>query len=185
MTARGASRTVPRVSEPTDTPASPAAPAEEPPEAAPAPAQSPAWDLVQRLKAEGATREVMLERLKGQGLDDEAAKVLVNSVVGRLPAELPSAQLTGGNDLLSPSLYTLSDIGLTGPPTVVGLYWMGFGVAILLALALAWILSAAGLVSVPEDVGEYAFRIGGFASAACLVWGAYRYSQGIVIRRKP
>jgi hypothetical protein len=140
---------------------------------------------VQRLKAEGATREAMLERLKAQGLDEEGARVLVNSVAGPLPSELPSAQLTGGNDLLSPSVYTLSDIGLTGPPTVVGLYWMGYGVAILLALALGWLFDEAGLVTVPPHVGEYAFRLGGLASAVLLGWGAYRYSQGIVIRRKP
>lgn len=140
---------------------------------------------MQRLKAEGATREVMLEKLKAAGLDDEGAKVLVNSVAGALPSELPSAQLTAGTDLLSPSVYTLSDIGLTGPPTVVGLYWMGFGVAILLALGLGWMLTAAGLAEVPPGVGEYALRIGGVAASTSLAWGAFRYAQGVTIRRKP
>lgn len=144
-----------------------------------------AWELVRRLKSEGATREVMLAKLKETGLGDEEAKVLVNSVAGALPAELPSAQLTGGNDLLAPSVFTLSDIGLTGPPTLVGLYWMGFGVAILIALGLGWLLTAAGLAELPEHVGEYAVRIGGVAASTFLVWGAYRYSQGITIRRKP
>ncbi len=143
------------------------------------------WDLVQRLKAEGVTREVMLARLKESGLDDEAAKVLVNSVDGAMPSELPSAQLTGGTDLLSPSVFTLSDIGLTGPPTVVGLYWMGFGAAILLALGLGWVLTEAGFAELPASVGEYAVRLGGLAASTCLIWGAYRYSQGVTIRRKP
>ena len=78
-----------------------------------------------------------------------------------------------------------ADKGLTGPPTVVGLYWMGFGVAILLALALGWMLTAAGLAELPPDVGAYALRIGGVAASTSLAWGAYRYAQGITIRRKP
>lgn len=169
--------------DPAPAPTSPTA--ASPDSAAPTAPPGTSWDLVQRLKAEGATREVMLEQLKAAGLDDEGAKVLVNSVAGALPSELPSAQLTAGTDLLSPSVYTLSDIGLTGPPTVVGLYWMGFGVAILLALGLGWMLTAAGLAEVPAGVGEYALRIGGIAASSALAWGAFRYAQGIRIRRRP
>jgi membrane protease YdiL (CAAX protease family) len=62
---------------------------------------------------------------------------------------------------------------------------MGFGVAILIALALGWLLTAAGLAELPPDVGSWALRLGGIAASISLAWGAFRYSQGITIRRKP
>ncbi len=165
-----------------DTPPSPDAPAvPTTPELGPA---GTSWDLVRRLKTEGATREQVLERLKATGLDDESAKVLFNAVMGAMPADLPSAQLSPGTNILSPTVFTLSDIGLTGSPTVVGLYWMGFGAAILIALGIGALMTESGLVTLPEDVGDYALRLGGVASMACIAWGFFRYTQGIVIRRK-
>lgn len=149
-----------------------------------APVQGTSYELVQRLKAEGATREAMLEALKARGHPEEDAKVLVNSVVGRLPEELPGAQLSPGTNPLSPGVFSLSDIGLTGPSHVVGLYWMGFGAAILLALGVGGILTASGLVELPDDVGFYALRLGGVVAMACLAWGTFRYTQGVTIRRK-
>jgi hypothetical protein len=140
---------------------------------------------VNQLKAEGATREAIFERLKARGLDDEGARVLLNSVMGVLPAHLPDAQLTSGLDPLAPTVFTLSDFGLTGPPTTVGLYWMGFGAAIVLALGVGFVMTATDLVQLPEDVGFYAVRLGGLAAMACVGWGAFRYSQGITIRRRP
>lgn len=142
------------------------------------------WNLVKKLHAEGAPREQILAKLKANGLDDESARVLFNSVSGSLPVELPSAQLSPGTNVLSPSAFTLSDIGLTGPPTTVGLYWMGFGAAILLALGTGFIMTETLGRELPEDVGFYAVRIGGFISMGCVSWGVFRYSQGITIRRK-
>jgi hypothetical protein len=149
-----------------------------------APVAGTNWDLVNTLKAEGATREQVLERLKARGLDDESSKVLVNSVMGAMPSELPSAQLTGGTNVLSPSTFTLSDIGLTGHPTVVGTYWIGFGAAILLALGIGTLMSVTDLVTVPEGVEYFALRLGGIASMAFIAWGVFRYLQGITIRRR-
>ena len=142
------------------------------------------WDLVQRLKAEGVAREQMLEQLKQRGHSDEDAKVLVNSVIGRLPEEIPGAQLSPGINPLSPGVFSLSDVGLTGPRHIVGLYWMGFGAAILLALGVGAMLTGAGLAELPDDVAFYAVRLGGVASMACLAWGSFRYLQGVTIRRK-
>ncbi len=124
--------------------------------------------------AEKLPRAQMLERLKADGLDDESATVLVNSVIGKLPAELPEAGLTRGTNVLAPNAFSLSDIGLSGPPTVVGLYWLGLGVAMLIALGVAAIMAAAGMVEVPPSVASVLF--------ICL--GVFRYSQGITIRRR-
>lgn len=154
-----------------------------PPEAEATPTGT-SWDLVKRFQAEGIPRQQMLERLKATGLDDESAKVLINSVVGAMPAELPNAQLSPGTNVLSPSTFTFSDMGLTGPAATVGLYWMGFGAAILLALGLGFIMTELLGKPLPEDVGFYALRLGGFVSMCCVGWGLFRYSQGVTIRRK-
>ncbi len=173
LTAPPRSRSVPLVSE-------------TPPvtDAAPPPEGSTTFELVRRMKNEGATREQVLEKLKANGLDDESAKVLLNSVMGAMPSELPGAQLAPGTNVLSPGVFTLSDIGLTGPPTVVGLFWMGFGAAILVALGIGGLMTATDLVKLPDDVGYYGLRLGGVASMTFIAWGIFRYSQGIVIRRK-
>lgn len=149
------------------------------------PANGTAWEQVQKLKADGKSREDILAELKKQGHDDEGARVLVNSVMGAMPSELPSAQLSPGTNALAPSVFSLSDIGLTGPSHVVGVYWMGFGAAILLALGLAAMMTLAGMAKVPETVAYYAVRLGGVLSMACIGYGLFRYSQSVVIRRKP
>lgn len=159
-------------------------PSTETPPAAEATPNGTSWELVKRFKADGLTREQMLEKLKATGLDDESSKVLMNSVIGSMPVDLPNAQLSPGTNVLSPSTFTLSDIGLTGPPATVGLYWMAFGAAILLAIGVAFLMTEVLDRPLPEDVGFYAVRIGGFISMCCVSWGAFRYSQGVTIRRK-
>lgn len=158
--------------------------ATEPTTEAPSEPNATRYERVRLWKSQNLPRPEMVEKLKADGLDDESANVLINSVMGAMPQELPSAQLSPGLNVLSPGTFTLSDIGLTGPPTVVGLYWMGFGAAILLALGIGAVLSEAGLANLPEDVGMYALRIGGLASMACVGWGVFRYSQGVTIRRR-
>lgn len=134
--------------------------------------------------AQKLPREKMVEQLKADGLDDESIGVLINSVAGALPPALPEAELTRGTNVLAPSAFSLSDVGLQGHPTVVGMYWMGFGAAILIALAIATVLTMAGLVSVPDAVQFYALRIGGFTAMCFVSWGLFRWSQGVTIRRR-
>lgn len=134
--------------------------------------------------AQKLPREKMVEQLKADGLDDESVNVLINSVAGALPPELPEAELTRGTNALAPSAFTLSDIGLQGHPSVVGMYWMGFGAAILIALGLASALTFAGIVNVPDAVQFYALRVGGFVSMCFIAWGTFRWSQGVTIRRR-
>lgn len=176
----------PKATQPELTPADQPAPNANAVADQPAPLEgSAAWTLVHKLKTEGVSREDAITKLKEQlSLDDESAKVMVNAVMGALPSELPSAQLTGGTNALAPGVFTLSDIGLTGPSHIVGMYWMGFGVAILVALMLGTMMTAADLVQLPDLVGEYAWRIGGFVAFVCLVWGAWKLSQSLSIRRK-
>lgn len=164
-------------------PVSDTTPTEAPPAAA---ATTPGthYDIVKQMAEAKASREDMLAKLKASGLDDESAKVLINSVTGAMPQELPDAQLSPGMNVLSPSTFTLSDIGLTGHPATVGLYWMGFGAAILLALGVGTMLTVMTDAKLPEDVGYYAFRLGGVISMTCVAWGLFRYFQGVTIKRK-
>lgn len=136
------------------------------------------WELVVQLKAAGASRELMLQCLKEKGIEGEDANVLVNSVVGVLPSTIPSAQFSPGTNVQLPSQLSLSDIGLIGPPAVVGLYWAGLGVAILLSLGIGAVFTWSGLVALPEGVGFYGLRVGLFTSALCTVWGLLRFIQG-------
>ena len=129
-------------------------------------------------------REKMIEQLKADGLDDESANVLVNSVIGALPPDLPEAGLTRGTNVLAPSAFSLSDVGLQGHPSVVGLYWMGFGAAILIALFIAAMLTLTGIVNVPDSVAFYALRVGGFVSMSFVAYGLFKWSQGVTIRRR-
>lgn len=134
--------------------------------------------------AQKLPRAEMLEKLKADGLDDESANVLVNSVVGALPPALPEADLTRGINPLAPSAFSLSDVGLQGHPSVVGMYWMGFGGAILIALFIASMLTLSGIVDLPDGVQFYALRIGGFTSMTFVAYGLFRWSQGVTIRRR-
>ncbi|MFT3712663.1 MAG: hypothetical protein QM817_33860 [Archangium sp.] len=175
-----------------DAPEQPKAPEATPVATESAPAPTPeapilgtAYDQVQKLKADGVSREEIIEKMKAAGHDDESAKVLVNSVMGAMPSDLPSAQLSPGTNALAPSVFALSDIGLTGPSHVVGLYWMGFGAAILIALALASLMTSAGFGKLPTGVAYYGVRLGGVFSMAFIGYGIFRYSQAVVIRRKP
>jgi hypothetical protein len=134
--------------------------------------------------AQKLSRDEMIKNLKADGLDDESANVLINSVAGRLPPELPEAGLTRGTNVLAPSAFSLSDVGLQGHPSVVGLYWMGFGAAILIALFISGMLTITGVVNVPDAVQFYALRVGGFVSMSFVAWGLFRWSQGVTIRRR-
>lgn len=142
------------------------------------------YDQVVKMKADGLSAQDAIAALKAQGLDDEDARVLVNSVMGRVPIDLPSAQLTPGTNALAPNTFTLSDIGLTGPAHVVGLYWLGFGVAVFIALGIGTLMTVSGLVALPDEVGEMALRVGSLVGGTCFVWGAWRYTSAISIRRK-
>jgi len=134
--------------------------------------------------AQKLPREEMIKNLKADGIDDESANVLINSVAGLLPPDLPEAGLTRGTNVLAPSAFSLSDVGLQGHPSVVGLYWMGFGAAILIALFIAGMLTLTGIVNVPDSVQFYALRVGGFVSMSFVAWGLFRWSQGVTIRRR-
>ncbi len=142
------------------------------------------YQRVVEWNAQKLPREKMLEQLKADGLDDESANVLINSVAGAMPPALPEAELSRGTNVLAPSAFSLSDVGLQGHPSVVGLYWMGFGAAILIALFIAGMLTVTGIVKVPDAVQFYALRVGGFVSMSFVAWGLFRWSQGVTIRRR-
>lgn len=146
--------------------------------------QATHWELAQTLRTAGASRQQIQERLQAAGLDEESAMVLCNAVLGGVPSELPTVQLPSGTHALAPKAFVLSEMGLAGPPRVVGLYWIFFGLSILLGLAVCSVVTAAGLVEVPPVLQYYGPRLAGLLSVATMAWGALTYSRGVAIRRR-
>lgn len=162
-------------------PAEPA-PTTKPPEAAAAGqgGEEPSLFIrAQALLAKGVARADILAQLKAQGVDDESAKVVVNSLPGApMPSKLPEASLELGINPLTPKTVTLSDLGLQGEPRVVGVYWIAFGVVLILLAGLALLANEAQLTGETAGLTSAATRLGiglGFAGVA---YGLFR-----VVRR--
>jgi hypothetical protein len=142
------------------------------------------WELLQTLKSQGVSVIETERALLESGLDTESTRVLLNSVAGPLPSEIPTIQVFSPTNLLAPTVFSFSDFGLRGSPLVVGLYWLGFGVAVVLALGVGAVMSATGLIKLPPGVGFYAVRVAGLVAGVCLGWGAYRLWQSVALRRR-
>lgn len=83
-----------------------------------------------------------------RGLDEESARVLVNSLPGaRLPSMLPEATVSLSTNALAPDLFTLGELGLSGDAATVGLYWVVFAAVLLVVVLLVL------FVPVPELFG--------------------------------
>lgn len=175
------------MSEPSDTaPSSPPAAAEvaSPPTDAPssAAAESP-FALAQRLVAERLERPAILVKLRSSGLDEEQARVALNAVDGRTPSDLPDATLAPGVNPLAPGRFAFSDIGLSGNPAVVALYWMAFGAAVMLLVAGLLVLPDFGVGEATEAThfwGRFGLGLGGAAFA----WGVLRLITSVRLRRR-
>lgn len=98
--------------------------------------------------AAGRSPAEVKQALIARGLDEESARVLVNSLPGaRLPSELPEANVSLSTNALAPDLFTLGELGLSGDAAMVGLYWVVFGAVLLVVLLLVL------FVPVPELFG--------------------------------
>jgi hypothetical protein len=140
--------------------------------------------LARKLVAEKVPRAEALARLCESGLDEEAAKVALNAVDGKNPSELPDATLAPGINPLAPGRFALSDIGLSGHPATVGLYWMAFG-AVVLVLATAFVLLPEFGIGEASPASHFWARVGLFLGAGAFGWGLLRLLTGIRVRRRP
>ncbi|MBL8922627.1 MAG: hypothetical protein JNJ54_27505 [Myxococcaceae bacterium] len=117
--------------------------AESPPTPEPA-----TFEFARDQLAAGRSQLEVKEALMARGLDEESARVLVNSLPGaRLPSTLPEATVSLSTNALAPDLFTLGELGLSGDAATVGLYWVVFAGVLLVVVLLVL------FVPVPELFG--------------------------------
>lgn len=147
------------------------------------PAEPPAgtpFAQAQALQALGKSREEIVELLKAKGVDAESARVVVNSLPGApMPQALPEATFSMPTNPLAPQTVALSDLGLSGDPRTVGLYWVAFGVVLCLLSGLTMWANGAKLVSEGHGLTTVFSEAGLVAGALATVVGAVR-----IIRRR-
>ncbi|MCU0697254.1 MAG: hypothetical protein MUC96_12070 [Myxococcaceae bacterium] len=112
-------------------------------------AEETPFDEALRRHGLGQSREIIRAALRERGLDDESARVLVNSLPGApVPSDLPEANVSLTTNPLAPGLFSVTELGLTGDALVVGAYWLVFGLALLVVVCLVL------FVPLPELFGE-------------------------------
>jgi hypothetical protein len=115
----------------------------------PAPSPESPFDEARRLQEMGQPPEAVRAALRSRGLDEEAVQVVCNSLPGApLPSELPEATVSLSTNALEPGLFSVTELGLSGNPLVVGAYWLTFGLVLLVVVSLVL------FVPVPELFGE-------------------------------
>lgn len=141
--------------------------------------------LAQKLVAQKLPRADVLAQLKTSGLDDETARVALNAVDGATPSELPDATLALGINPLAPGSFALSDIGLSGNPVTVALYWMAFGAVVLVLVAIFLGLPELGVGEPLSEASAFWARVGMGLGTAAFAWGVFRLAGTVRLRRRP
>lgn len=142
------------------------------------------WRQLQAWRAEGLPRDQWLTRLKAAGLDDESARVLVNSLDGANPSLLPEASFSPGVNPLAPASFALDDLGLQGPPVTVGLYWMAFGATLALMVGVFAVLVWTKVVDQAPDALLVLARALATLGAVAFGWGAFKAVTSVRVRRR-
>ncbi len=140
------------------------------------------WNQLQSFRTAGVPRAEWAARLVSAGLDPESARVLVNSVDGPTPAKLPEPSFAPGINPLS-SAFPFTELGLAGPSLTVGLYWLAFGAAVLLMLAVFFLLVALDIARLPDELLRLLSWVMGTIAVAALGWGSWRALNAVRIRR--
>jgi len=147
---------------------------------APATAATGFAATAQRLHAEGKSRSDILAELSAQGLDEESARILLNTLPGAPERhDLPEANLDMGKNPLAPSMFTLSHLGLSGPPRMVGIYWIAFGAVAFVLLGLLLITAEVNPWATPSRLALVFARIGLGLGLLAVIRGLWR----VILRR--
>jgi hypothetical protein len=142
------------------------------------------WPLVQRLVEQGRSQVEIKEALKQAGHDEESAQVLINAQFGKNPEELPSANLGTGTNPMSPNLFSFSELGMQGKPSVVASYYVVFGMAIALMVGFFFLMVEMGLVDEPQDFSLDALKALLGLGGVTFVWGALKWFGAVNIKRR-
>lgn len=113
------------------------------------PPAASSYEQARALLERGQSLEEVKQALQQSGLDEESVRILLNSLPGApQPAALPEPNVSLSTNALAPDLFSLGELGLSGDPVTVGLYWLVFSGAQLVVLLLVL------FVPVPELFGE-------------------------------
>lgn len=107
------------------------------------------FENARRMVESGRTVVEVKKALMDGGLDEESARVVVNSLPGAIqPSTLPEPTMSLSTNALAPDLFSLGELGLSGDSMTVGLYWLAFSAVLLVVLLFVL------FVPVPELFGE-------------------------------
>lgn len=107
------------------------------------------FESARRMLESGRSAVEVKKALMDGGLDEESARVVMNSLPGaKQPSTLPEPTVSLSTNALAPDLFSLGELGLSGDPMTVGLYWMVFSAV--LFVVLLFVL----FVPVPELFGD-------------------------------
>jgi hypothetical protein len=111
--------------------------------------ERPAFESARKMLESGRSVVEVKKALMDGGLDEESARVVVNSLPGATqPSTLPEPTMSLSTNALAPDLFSLGELGLSGDSMTVGLYWMVFSAVLLVVLLLVL------FVPLPELFGE-------------------------------
>lgn len=150
---------------------------------------SPNGTLFERARAmveSGSTTDDVKTMLAASGLDDESVRVLLNSLPNaKVPAALPEPNVSLTTNPFAPDLFSLTELGLTGDPATVGLYWLVFSAVLLVVLLIVLFLPLPQLFGSegPSDAFLYFVDVvlppAGFGLVAiAFARGAYLFAKG-------
>jgi hypothetical protein len=142
------------------------------------------WRQVTEWKQAGVPRAEWQGRLLAAGLDDESARVVVNSVDGAAPSQLPDAEFAPRTNALTPGAFAFGDLGIQGPPATVGVYWLVFGAAVLLMLGAFGLLVTFEVVEEPPDQLLFIARVMVPIALLALVGGGWKVAGAVRVRRR-
>ncbi len=110
-----------------------------------APLERTPWQHAMALHSEGKTPAEIRAALTHAQLDPESVAVLLNALPdSRMPSVMPEAKLDLGVNPLAPRLFSIFELGLSGDPKTIGLYWLVFGGVLSVLLGVFMLLSVMG-----------------------------------------
>jgi hypothetical protein len=111
--------------------------------------ERPLFESARKMFESGRSAVEVKKALMDGGLDEESARVVVNSLPGAVqPSTLPEPTMSLSTNALAPDLFSLGELGLSGDPMTVGLYWVVFSAVLLVVLLFVL------FVPLPELFGE-------------------------------
>ncbi len=149
-----------------------------------APLSASPYALAQQWTKEGADGATVVRRLVAHGTSEEDAKLLLHSLAGDERSQAPELTLEPTINPLSPSSFSVAELGLRGPRHIVGLYWLTFGGLTAGLMGLLQVVWEAELTDGPSQTAIMLSRIAGVGGVLALVYGLVLLAASVRVRRR-